>query len=565
MIRLRVLIFPVLLVACLVGASTILPSHSNPGAGWLPVHPVVAAASSPCPSYTALTSAIPSDMAVPTSQSNANCFAWQEFIALNWTGQVSTCAADPSVQAASFGTPLDNNPKVWELYKQDTDIFLPGAAAPSAWCSQSQVVPSRFRSLTASRLLAAAGSAGHPKFLSAISKDANDPQVKLTQCLQAGTASSCEEGGWLTAQSGIIALYEIRVNQDEFAYIDSNGLYNAVTQQTFVQKPGINLPDGTSGTGPGSIELKASWIELDDPSMWPYYKTSQALVSYPNNPTPKLVTVGLTGLHIIHKTGRSPQFIWATFEHVHNAPSTTDISSHNLLPWYTFYNANCNPATDHYQCVANAQINGGTPQKPYFPQSPADPYNAPVQVVRQNPLSSSTTDNIVAINAWAQALIAGANPNSVFQNYELVDVLWSNTPTQIPAGATTPLTAGNPQPNPSLEFVANTTLETYMQNTATCSSCHVYAPIAQASSANLRGNVHKGNVAPSISPAVHAFLLRPSIQSGNTKALASTTPLLASSPTYASDYSFLFSSAQSPSTQAAATVRRLRLNPPPPK
>ena len=74
--------------------------------------------------------------------------------------------------------------------------------------------------------------------------------------------------------------------------------------------------------------------------------------------------MGLTGLHIIHKTKNSPQFIWATFEHVNNAPNKNEIKNkNNLLKWYTFYNLNCDPKKDHYKCNLNAQ-----PQNPKTPK-----------------------------------------------------------------------------------------------------------------------------------------------------------------------------------------------------
>jgi hypothetical protein len=47
----------------------------------------IGAAPSPCPSFTALSPTVPADMAPPNSQQNANCFAWAEFVALNWEGQ----------------------------------------------------------------------------------------------------------------------------------------------------------------------------------------------------------------------------------------------------------------------------------------------------------------------------------------------------------------------------------------------------------------------------------------------------------------------------------------------
>src|SRR3712207_5801144 len=41
-------------------------------------------------------------------------------------------------------------------------------------------------------------------------------------------------------------------------------------------------------------EIKAAWIQLDDPSLWPSFKTSQAVVFYPSAPTtPVTATMGL--------------------------------------------------------------------------------------------------------------------------------------------------------------------------------------------------------------------------------------------------------------------------------
>jgi hypothetical protein len=59
-----------------------------------------------------------------------------------------------------------------------------------------------------------------------------------------------------------------------------------------------------------------------------------------------------------------------------------------------------------------------------------------------------------------------------------VDVLWANSPAVISKASPAPLTAGNPLPNPTIHKVANTTIETYFQNTFTCLDCHTQAAIA---------------------------------------------------------------------------------------
>jgi len=458
---------------------------------------------------------IPADVLL-TNQQYANCFAWQQFIALNWKASTTTCAADPAVPAAKFGEPNDTSPVVWETYKEASEVFLPNAVRPSDWCSQ-QSLPASFAKMNVKNLKKT--SAHGFKVLTATSKDADNPNLKLSDFTQAFTP-----GSWLTAQNKYITLYEIRLNQDEFNYIRDNKLYDATVQQTFVQNPGINLPDGSAQFSQygniGSIELKAAWIQLDDPSLWPYFKTSQAYVVYPWGPTsPKLVTVGLVGLHIIHKTVNGQQFFWATFEHVNNAPSTSDISNKTLKSWYTYYNANCDPSKDYYKCAWNA---GSSPTTclPYFPQQPGDPYQVPMQVVRTTPISTLSTNNIASLNQFMWGQISAANSDSVFLNYQLVNVLWPNNNTTIPAGATTPLTSGDPQPTPNQQIVANTTMETYFQSCNTCLDCHVNAPIAK--------------VSPLPKPL-------------NVLRLSLSKSLQASSGTYASDYSFLLSRAQVPS------------------
>jgi hypothetical protein len=69
-----------------------------------------------------------------------------------------------------------------------------------------------------------------------------------------------------------------------------------------------------------------------------------------------------------------------------------------------------------------------------------------------------------ARNADAQKQLKGVNPKSVWQNYELISTMWPTDPKQ-PFGA------------PAPTFLANTTLETYIQGTvpnvsSNCIECH---------------------------------------------------------------------------------------------
>jgi hypothetical protein len=291
-------------------------------------------------------------------------------------------------------------------------------------------------------------------------------------------------------------------------------------QQTFAVKPGISLPDGTEASAAygktGAIEIKAAWLELPNKADWPRFKISKAVVNYPGQ-KPKTVVVGLTGLHIIHKTALGQQFIWATFEHKQNAPDATQVAAKQFSPPYTYYNPDCDPSTDYYKCVANADpasVNGGK-----------NPYDAPIQVVRTTPIATRPNNDVAGLNqyVWTQ-VIAPQSADSTFLNYQLVNTLWSNQNTTVPAGSRVPLPAPQLSPGPSQEPVANTTMETYVQN-LTCLACHASAPIAKL--------------------GIHKTLSMTKVFDPATAGTAAT----AENP-LASDYSFLFKTATTPKKKA---------------
>src|SRR5215472_4160998 len=72
-----------------------------------------AASAAPCPlSPITIASTIPQDSS-QTSQTYFDCFAWQEFIGLNWDASPSAAGSpDPNASPAGFGEPLDYNAPV---------------------------------------------------------------------------------------------------------------------------------------------------------------------------------------------------------------------------------------------------------------------------------------------------------------------------------------------------------------------------------------------------------------------------------------------------------------------
>ena len=172
----------------------------------------------------------------------------------------------------------------------------------------------------------------------------------------------------------------------------------------------------------------------DDPTK---FYTTQALVLDQDTGNCSQQQLGLVGLHITMKTHMFPQWVWATFEHVANAPDQTTGPQPNMT--YNFYSAAC----------ANCAVN--------TPPSKAQP-QVPTQVMRVVPSDGQAAQK----NALYQAAFKTLRADNVWQNYMLVDAQWGGK-------TESPSTPNQPQ------FLANTTLETYLQaatNPNGCINCH---------------------------------------------------------------------------------------------
>ncbi len=491
------------------------------------------AVANPCGTFgPTQTSTLPMD--VGTDNLQINCSAWQAFIALNWKGDPANPGQpDPNAAWASFGTPGDMSPKVWETYLEASAVFGDTGGAPlkGMWQRKRPGTKSLFRT---------------SKF------GATD----LTSIDQAGSGHH-----WLTSQRGEITYYEIMMNQDEFEFITQEGfdLTTAAGQLACATQPGIphtdgppdpnaprrgglNFPAGKEagwddtdckgnftafGQGVGAIEIKAAWAPLPaDHSLDYRYKTAVAEIVDPMTHAKRQVTVGLVGLHIIRKRWPRLPWIWATFEQIDNspdeaanggfsAPALPANANQKPSPGYTFFNPTCNPTTDKaYKCVHNAPPTRcllGTPP------GTCQPYNAPMQITRINPVGDPANQ----VTAYAWSLMPA---NSVFNYYRLINVQWpqqgiGQPPKDIPPGPglRVPLYMGQPIPagnagGPSA-IVSNTTLESFQQKSNSCMDCHVYAAIASPPSAQ-------------------------ATTPGGLRRFTKAAP--GGQPQYASDYSFIF-------------------------
>lgn len=405
---------------------------------------------------------VPGDLLAFNNQSQVDCFAWQEFVALNW----------PTDTTHSFGDPNDLTPVQWETYMPRDVLFQPNGARPPEWGTLvSEKYAAKFRS---QRLMV---DQRKTKLLTFTSKfDGTD----TIRGLDFGQAAPFNEPNWLGAQNGTNVWYEIMLNKDYYNFVVKNGYYNAAIQHDTVKanRP-INFPQGVYNGAVGAIELKAAWMEADNPSSakWKRYKLSEATVLDATTGKLRNTIVALVGLHILHKTSNQPTWVWATFEQIDNVPD----DSGNVTPpyGYNFYSNNCTvqkltvknaagtgDTTVIVSCTANASppyyLNQGTP--------------VPIQITRVNAIDQQ---DAAPINKKMQGTIKQFFPNSVWQYYQLIDVIWSQslqpdpkTPIQSPRVLNSSAMVSG------ATIVANSTLESYVQKTNTCISCHVFSTIA---------------------------------------------------------------------------------------
>lgn len=437
--------------------------------------------SSLCLNAPTMSSTVPGDTPL-LSQAGINCFAWQEFIALNWLADPDHAGKpDTSATPAMYGAPGDVNPVVWETYMDVHQIFRDGGIPPRPWGTPPPVPDvckaqvgdqqDKMRIMQASKV-----------------RTGFDAPVDLAQ------AFPFKNPNWLADRDGNLVWYEIVVSEDEYNYITTNSYYDANAQfQAVSTGKHVQLPSGVNGGVLGSIELKSAWLTVPDPSnaKWNRYKLTEAFIFDESANRCLEVTLALVGLHIIHKTTSQPQWTWATFEHIDNAPNIADVDSGSVGDqYYTFYNPQCEVKPVPSDCKKKMVDSTAVTQTSCEPNiSPAyyiDPSSEqclpyPIQVARLYPIPNSNDDPVQDLNGLAQRLIRQSNAASVWQYYQLVDVLWSDSPVNDNAPGTTPpptpLSISGVTPSMSMRPVANTTMETYAQ-AFNCLHCHRNAKIA---------------------------------------------------------------------------------------
>jgi cytochrome c len=354
------------------------------------------------------------------SQRSADVFSWQEFIALNWPARASARGLpDWDKQISEAG------PRVWETWKEEYEVYLPGGQKPLGW-NEPEKLPAPRATRGATKVF----------FRSQKIDDVID------STLQAAAADGTLPAT-LTDQKGRLVRYEIRLNKVLFDYIVQNKLYNATVQNAATV---IAFPAG-------AMLIKAAWREVEPAEEAVFHTVTAYVCDRQKSGTLyncRTKRMGLVGLHITQKTPSAPQWIWSTFEHVNNVP---DVTATGPL---SFNNPAC-PT-----CPTNQQTHRGTPNQLVRTIAIPD-VNPDCQHLDQG------FDNVRLLNANVQEALSKAQ--SVFRYYALINTQWPTPPT-------------NRQPETVFSVrplaLGNTTMESFVQQTSSCMGCHSTARTVNA-------------------------------------------------------------------------------------
>ena len=411
--------------------------------------------------------------------------AWQMFVALNW-------AANAVKQKPDKGLTTPGQ-RVWQTYRKVSKLF--GDSPDMAGCTSAQALP----------------------VLSIGSDESGNPAPNNEEYLQASTNRPLIDvnGNW--------TIFERRVNDIEANYLlapngqSSQTLTTSQGQKNFVnagQKVEFTTSDTVQTGKNGAIEIKAAWRIIDrskgdDPSRY-FTQLVQLAVAkdlvHGGQQICATVTVGLVGMHIIQRNpfyqpnaSLKPQWIWASFEHVDNAPMA--LAPCNVRngcgddPSTNWINQpSCGPAAPdgqvrysffrHDRSVLNTNVRprpfGFGPER--FPWNPKQPYAQggvlPETAAPQATRCWSIYLTTALLNGQWQSALAAVH--SVFQNYLLIGTQW---------GGDVEPEQKNPVPaNAVPGMLSNITLETYIQNNiegnkkaqggpGSCVSCHSFAKL----------------------------------------------------------------------------------------
>jgi len=308
--------------------------------------------------------------------------------------------------------------------------------------------------------------------------------VRARKPEEIGETGQAGGNGVLVSQAGSLVYYGIHVN-DVYAEFLTGQKAGAISATEFpttqadldaVERfAGQDFSDGVALT----LELKTSWVDAATVGDTSRYLTITAQVPAYTRGSATLWTaagtetrqLALVGMHVVGTVQGHPEMVWATFEHVNNAPDNTYFytaadGTMRVVPYSGTGDWLFMPSGGS---ISGANVERATVDKAGNIVAASGQTIGPANIVRINPwgdagnTASSATNNteILSLNKDVLALLADGDFR---RNYLLIGALWTRDG-RIPG-------TGDPAPTQvgSLEL-ANATMETYHQN-LNCFSCH---------------------------------------------------------------------------------------------
>jgi len=263
--------------------------------------------------------------------------------------------------------------------------------------------------------------------------------------------------------------------------------------------PGVELADPQTLT----IELKTSWVDaktVPDPDQYILIEaqvpaSDKTADLWTLKSEPEMKTLALVGMHVVGTVQDHPEFVWATFEHVLNAPdgdySYTNTAGQTVNQPYNSAGEFLFMASGGSQSDANIECMHAD-GKTIVPTLTNNQPNCaagivPSNTVRSNPWGSAAGSSSAAQSAAViknNTLLLSIN-NSVLgqlsavddvrKNYVQVGGLWTTTPA-LGSDAPIPNQTGDQTANMRGSLnLANATMETYHQqgsDALNCFDCH---------------------------------------------------------------------------------------------
>ncbi len=269
----------------------------------------------------------------------------------------------------------------------------------------------------------------------------------------------------LIDRNGNYVVYDIHINQVAADYIRKNRLNTKAGQQALDE---VSFPAGVlDPSTEGAILLKTAWMIMDRPSNY-FTRPGVIEVRAENSVTGKKqclkVTLGMVGMHIVQKTtiGMGDHWIWSTFEHVDNAPLSPNPRDPATNFVISTSKGNCSlpEILDRpYNFFGEEGGESGPPgswkwaTRPPYAVDGAGQGIDPDRIARCWEILTATK---LTNRIWQREL-----KETVWQNYMLISAQWRGNQGGDGFGiGELPL------------FLSNTSMESFIQDTGSCLSCH---------------------------------------------------------------------------------------------